>query len=344
MADVYLDPYMWALPEAEATAQAFEKFVEDLIASDSLSRLAGFRLYKTAATDEALLDTDRYPVWGVMQTRACGLGLEHIDVQSVSYIVGRLLSIPTIEDIVLINAADVHVERVTLSPEVDLAGRPSLFRDQYQRLLMLICLVADLKNSGQRDHFLVTRGLAGSPVQTLVAGDIMCGFTDRSKPLLSCTISGRITTCAGANDLLRTVNPVTLWCDAQDEDEYRTAIRCFIFQEDHSRGDWNEAASNRAWSFGTDFLSTADRYGFLHDPKKGTKLLRKCADTITHQRLQDAHDLRSGQAGNNPQRKRGNDGAWRRKIDDEYRLHYWETQEGPELASVGPHNYYDIPG
>ena len=62
--------------------------------------------------------------------------------------------------------------------------------------------------------------------------------------------------------------------------------------------------------------------------------------------LAATHALREGQGGGSPQRRRSTDGAtaWRRDVDYEYHLHYWECPGGiVELASMGPHNDFSIP-
>ena len=70
------------------------------------------------------------------------------------------------------------------------------------------------------------------------------------------------------------------------------------------------------------------------------------AETIEHRQMADTHALRHGLGANDAQRVRASDGAkaWRRDIDREYHLHYWELGEGMvEFASVGPHNDFTIP-
>ena len=55
------------------------------------------------------------------------------------------------------------------------------------------------------------------------------------------------------------------------------------------------------------------------------------------------HALRSGAGGGNRQRMRGKDSAWRRDVDYEYHLHYWECEAGNvELANLVVHNEFSI--
>jgi hypothetical protein len=75
-------------------------------------------------------------------------------------------------------------------------------------------------------------------------------------------------------------------------------------------------------------------------------LFRSIAETVDRLKLAATHALREGQSGGAPQRHRSTDGAtaWRRDIDYEYHLHYWECSDGTvELASMGPHNDFSIP-
>ena len=54
--------------------------------------------------------------------------------------------------------------------------------------------------------------------------------------------------------------------------------------------------------------------------------LRAAADAIDRQKMSAVHALRTGEGGDNPQRLRERDSAkaWRRDVDHEYHLHYWD--------------------
>jgi hypothetical protein len=54
------------------------------------------------------------------------------------------------------------------------------------------------------------------------------------------------------------------------------------------------------------------------------------------------HALRNDRGYDSPQFTRGTDKAWRRDIDREYHLHYWETQNGYEFSDVVHHNDFNI--
>jgi hypothetical protein len=74
------------------------------------------------------------------------------------------------------------------------------------------------------------------------------------------------------------------------------------------------------------------------------RTLRCLSETIDEQNMRAVHAKRTGSGGGDPQELRDQNKAWRRDIDREYHLHYWECDDGTiEFASVGPHNMFDIP-
>jgi hypothetical protein len=95
-------------------------------------------------------------------------------------------------------------------------------------------------------------------------------------------------------------------------------------------------------SVGEDFLQSASRLGFLHEPSKIQRLLRACADVVLGRNLTKSHHLRSGRGANDPQRVRGTFGAWRHDLDDEFHLHYWRSGTAVEFSNVVVHNDFSI--
>ena len=96
--------------------------------------------------------------------------------------------------------------------------------------------------------------------------------------------------------------------------------------------------------FKNTFFETVQNLGFLRTEQKAKKLLRACAEVVFRQSLRATHHLRERAEATSPQKRRDNgDLAWRRDIDHQYHLHYWETSNGPEFASVVVHNDMTIP-
>jgi hypothetical protein len=121
------------------------------------------------------------------------------------------------------------------------------------------------------------------------------------------------------------------------------ATYIYIYQRNHVTGISTPDIEDLSWYYGSEFFETVSKLGFIHEEKKIRRLLRACAETVLNESLGATHWLRTGKGANDPQRMRGNQGAWRRDIDDEYHLHYWSTERGPEFASVVQHNDMSIP-
>ncbi|HIP73832.1 MAG TPA: hypothetical protein EYH05_20850 [Anaerolineae bacterium] len=73
------------------------------------------------------------------------------------------------------------------------------------------------------------------------------------------------------------------------------------------------------------------------------RTLRAIVETIDQLMLEDVHALRQIDSGGSPQRVRDRDKGWRRDIDREYHLHYWEGTDGIEFGWMGPHNDFRLP-
>ena len=96
------------------------------------------------------------------------------------------------------------------------------------------------------------------------------------------------------------------------------------------------------FAFGETFLATADQT--CQKLTHAKELLRAMSETLLKTKMRDVHALRTGSGPQAPQRKRGRDKAWRRDIDHDLHLHYWERADGSiEFACVGHHNSMSIP-
>lgn len=86
------------------------------------------------------------------------------------------------------------------------------------------------------------------------------------------------------------------------------------------------------------FIATARTFGFMHDPKKISRILRVCVDIILRRNLADSHWLRDGKGAGEAQKSKGKLRAWRHDIDYEFHLHYWRNGDIVELANIVSHN------
>lgn len=170
------------------------------------------------------------------------------------------------------------------------------------------------------------------------------GTDSISKIPLPQVMNGKVKACTNPHGFRFALNPVRIWLHGKGEIENcSVALDICTYRRSYEAGlTYNKETRNK-WYFGGKFLETNGELGFLHEESKIKMLLKSCCDTILRQNMSKTHALRTGPGGNDPQVKRGNDLAMRRDIDYEYHLHYWETENGIEFASVVVHNDMTIP-
>ncbi|MBX9687534.1 MAG: hypothetical protein K2X27_12580 [Candidatus Obscuribacterales bacterium] len=157
------------------------------------------------------------------------------------------------------------------------------------------------------------------------------------------SLSASIWTCPTAKEFLISVDPVQEWIRSKSVDGLRLSIKAAcakLADKLNKEIEWKELD---AFAFHPKFLEYLWDHGFNNEPRKIRRLLRACAETILKLNLDAVHALRTTSSGGARQRLRGNDKAFRRDIDYEYHLHYWDTADGPQFCTVGPHEYFDIP-
>jgi len=136
----------------------------------------------------------------------------------------------------------------------------------------------------------------------------------------------------------------TVWDTADDEIGMNIAIRIAFYKYRIRQGLEPEWENLGPFLFGNRFFETAVACCRANPSSFTGKILRAMVETIEGSQMKDTHALRESMGGNAPQRKRGENKAWRRDIDYEYHLHYWECDGGTiEFASVVSHNDFSIP-
>ena len=149
--------------------------------------------------------------------------------------------------------------------------------------------------------------------------------------------------CENPHGLFLSANPITVWAACQRETDYHKSLCISIYQVICKSASSPLDSRDLFWAFGHNFIRTAKDFGFLHQEDKIRMLIRACAETILGHAMSDVHHLREGKGGNSPQRKYGSYKAWRRDIDYEFHLHYWEAPDGrPIFADIVVHNNMSI--
>ena len=301
-----------------------------------------FSFWRTNDLVEILSASDLLPLRHVLKELfdRCHIS-EEFQLEDVSAIANALIfrSVPleelgAIQDIVVTNSF------VGNDP---MRGRPSAWTAYLCKLMAL-----GLDALGQDDSLDRNVYLASCAPQTGSSAAVEIGFTidlteyrDGSIQEVKRSIRAQVENVQTAETLMHALDLVTLLSGGGSAESFLDA--CVIQAGIESDDLWRTIAESRQrLSVGRAFLASARDFGFLHTPKKVSRLLRACSDLLHDRNLVDGHWLREGLGANEPQRARGDWKAWRHDIDDEFHLHYWRSGANVELANVVVHNDFGI--
>jgi hypothetical protein len=341
MTSIFIDPYILAYPiqEENFSVNDFEDYIQNLLSWRELKDVNWSEIFVSKNTSEILMEFNDYPQWETLRDSLAKSGLNQIyQPKDIIGIIDGFLHLPSIEE--KLGISDILFDDFVLNPNRHLDNRPSIYSDEHNRLLMLMMLSNHFAQVYDASY-LVSRGIGHSRLD--FSGNIIdCDF-DNGDSIISfpLTLKGYCTSCVGLEEVILSVDPVTLWKESKSFGQYRSVLDIYIYQRLIMIGE--EPSIGTKWSFGREFFNKCREQGFLHEESKIKILLKSCAEVILEENQSLTHALRTGEGGNNPQKTRGNDKAWRRDINYEYHLHYWQTNNGFELASVVVHNNMEIP-
>jgi len=347
MYNFYIDPFLLAYPRADVEIEEFENYINSLTSwGEEIEKIKDINfagIYTSAQTAEILAEENGYPERNELEKTIKNLNLQRtVQPRDIIILIEGLMRFPFIEDRLKLN--EILIDNIECNPSCHIDERNSIFIEHYNRLAILMCLLCKLKNFEDKTQILVTRHRKEDSTSISVKGEVIdyefCDDTQLWE--IPNTVSGCLVSCVNASSLDVFIDALTIWVHADCEKTYKYAIDIYTRKETLK----SEIPKNSlTWSFGKNFLESAKNLEFLNNEIRVKMLLRACAETILEQKLQATHWLRTGKGANNPQKKRNKDqaGAWRRDIDREYHLHYWQTANELEFASVVSHNDMSIP-
>ena len=346
MASITIDSCVLAAPQAMATHDDIIDYVEILLDWKKLLDEPWLAIYMSEHASEAMINEGVYPIRSELKKLFKTRGVEEYDANTVAMLTEELLKLtPSFETYFRIR--DVLSEDVSTLPDLlSIHTQQELSSDLARCVVMMAILHSSCRHP-VLDHNLIVKPWKGSTVVKVRAQihDIETTRDDLlSLPVPPEFFEGEILTCQSFRELVLNLDEAAIWKAAEDETGLELATKIAVFKFRLERGiepDWDTIQGFR---FGCEF------YRRMRACEQGgssglvDKTLRALAETIDKQKMRDVHEKRTGMGGDDPQEKRGQDKAWRRDIDYEYHLHYWECADGTiEFASVGPHNMFEIP-
>ncbi len=339
MVSFFVDPFILACPSPEYGEEDFNAFVHGIILLQALRGWPAARVFSSGHTVDRLFTEARYPLGEDLSESLAAFGNGQIQARDVVEVVNSLLQrLPTIEEHVGVDV--VLYEKLISKPEPDLSSRTTGFREALHEVFVYIALVDTTEKAKENNNITLTRGIPDCPREISIRAVIV----DSEGPAhftLPFVVGGATFLAQHVNEIHSLINPEQVWFDGPLGDGQIRALESYVWMEMLKRG--LGPPDMRPWRFGREFLNTASAHGFVTEPVKIRKLLRACAETVLQQNMVDTHELRTGEGGDDPALVRGDDKAWRRDIDYDFHLHYWNGPSGVEFASVAIHNDSSIP-
>jgi hypothetical protein len=345
MPSVTIDGGVLAVPLANEDRDQTHRYIETLLDWRRLLEEPWVAIYMSERASEALFEDGLYPLRDQLRELFADQGIVEYDVNTVAQVVDSLLQLtPSFETYFKIK--DVLVEDVLTTPDILRLCCGSAMQSDLARCLVLIAILRGHCRAPVRDHSLILR-LAPKRVVSVqaVVHDLDHDRDDLvDLPAPPEHFKGDVLVCDDFRGLVECVDEFTILVNSEDDVALETAIRIALYKSRlvrHEEPDWDDVLGLH---IGQRFRAKV--IGVCADQPDSfpPRLLRAIVETLEGTNLEDVHPLRTGPGGNAPQQTRGKDKAWRRDVDYEFHLHYWECEDGTvEMGSVGVHNDFSIP-
>lgn len=347
-AGVTIDAGILVVPDLGVRRDDAYRYVETLLVWSKLLDEPWIAICMSERSAEVLAEEGLYP----LRDQITALFSEHrvveFDANTVATVINRLLMhTPTFET--YFRVRDVLADDCSTAPDILQLSFGNHLQSDLARCLVLIALLRAHCGSSVLNHALAIRASPRRLIRVrALVHDIEHRRDDfeRSVPIPPEYFEGDVLTCDDFGSFVECIDERTVLNNASDASGVKVAIRISLYKSRLAEGLSPEWEDVDGWHMGSQFGETVRRCIRSAVPSLATSILRAIGETICRRNLAAVHALRTDVGGNSPQRRRGVDGAraFRRDIDRDYHLHYWELADAKiELASVGLHNDFSIP-
>jgi len=342
---VTIDASVLAVPSNVSSADAVHEYVDSLLDWQVLLNEPWVAIYMSERAAEGLFEKELYPLRDHLRQLFAAHGVTEYDVNTVARVADQLLqTTPSFET--YFKVKDVLFEQLSTTPDILQFCTSQGLHSDLARCIVLIAILRNHCSTAVRDHSLILRD-ACTPTVTVEAlvHCLECEREDVEElPSPPDFFRGDVLVCKDFRGLIDCLEASAILLSSSDDVGIETAIRVALYKARLGRGEEPEWTETGRMRLGAEFSQHLRKCCADADSSFPSRALRAIVEAIDQQNLRAIHALRESPAGNSPQRTRGRDRAWRRDIDREYHLHYWECGDGSiELASVGVHNEFAIP-
>lgn len=335
MKALVLDPIIFVRPPLPIDAKSAELFIQRLLFLRDFRESASFEVFVPDSAYNILSDTGSYPNWPEIADILSHIDINQFQVKDIASIITSMLDkSKSLEQATGI--ACIVLENTVCDPNDHLVGRSSRFCESHFEIAGQSLLLAKRADSLQ----LVTNGVSDDTKVEYSIDVVDIEYILENKLLDVGRIVGEIIVSSTCARLFLILDPLLHWV-RYNENDCHFSIRTIVAQ--HAEKTGRSSNDAKLWVLGRDFIKSIRSHNIFHTTTYSKKLFRAISETLFDEALADVHSIRVDSGGGSPQVRRGEDKAWRRDIDDEYHLHYWETEFGIEFACVVVHNDMSIP-
>jgi hypothetical protein len=339
---------VFALPLINCSADDARGYVERILSWAKLLDEPWIAVCVSENASSALFEDELFPLRDKLRQLFSHAGIQEYDFNTVAAAIDGLLQhTPSFETYYRLRDA-LH-DNLSIAPDVVQFFTGKGLRTDLAKCLLLLAILRKHCTEGILQNALILSKCSGRTVG--VRAQVYEVESDRADlkggiPMPPQYFEGDVLCCDDFRGLLDCIDEEEVLRSATDVAGTELAIRIRLFKwrlERHVDPDWDNFSGLR---IGNQFQRAIHAHLNSSSSAVRDAALRAICETIDGQNLRAVHSLRTGVGGDNPQRKRTSDNAkaWRRDIDYEYHLHYWELKDGSvELATLGVHNDFSIP-
>jgi len=344
---VTIETAIFAPPPTDSSSDLVRRFVETLLEWKEASDDQRLEVYTSKFAAEVLMTCKLYPMRPHLKEVLARADVFEYDANTVAVLAESILGrAPTIED--KLGISYVLSSDLTLDPDVFLDHAPPELREDANRCAIVLSLANRFANEPMlRGHAIAIRT---AKVGTAVRVRCLIDAIEHTRgdlaglPIPPEYFEGSTAVCSTFHDLIMSLDETQILRTATDETQVAASFRIALYKRFVSQGNPVRWQDLPIFSMGREFVNSLKNHHVMSGSGLAERLIRAVLETICRDKLDATHALRIGRGAGDAQRTRGTDLAWRRDIDHEYHLHYWESKGGAtELAILVVHNEFGIP-
>jgi hypothetical protein len=346
MISATIEPCFFAPPPGPLDASSLRDYIAALLHWAEIASARHVEVLISRATQEVLITTNSFPLRPWLRQMLAQAAIVEYDANTVARLAETLFSRSSIlEDRVSI--LDLLFESLTLVPSIVSPARAPRLRWEAEKVAIILAIMnAFAKGPEAHTYCLVT---GSNPGTRLVSIHCQIAAIEHHRndlvglPQFPAYFTGNTRVASRFIDCVLAMDEGRALQAASNLGEVVDAIRIAVCKFRISNGQTGSSLALPQFSFNRHFMTCLKTCGVFTNLALARSTLRSIVEILENVQMANVHALRSGAGADDPQVTRGSDSAWRRDIDHQYHLHYWQCAgNSKELACMVVHNDFHI--